>query len=100
VTVMVSSEDEDAYFETWTVTKVERETDGDIKTYVAVYSNEAAKGFDFKDGMKVEVQIAAIEGLDENPEIHTYTAVNTKDAWWETAMVWDDGIDFVEDAAE
>ena len=100
VTVMVSSEDEDAYFETWTVTKVERETDGDIKTYVAVYSNEAAKGFDFKEGMKVEVQIAAIEGLDENPEIHTYTAVNTKDAWWETAMVWDDGIDFVEDVAE
>jgi len=97
IVVTVTSDTGTTTFSDWTIKKVERGTKEEIDTFVAVYASESSSKFDYKVGMQVDISIAAYDDQAVDSVEVALQTVDTKNHWWETAMVWDAGIGFVEE---
>lgn len=77
----------------WALDRVERGVEGDISTFVAIYTSEVAKEVAWNDGARVTVSIDPFPGKGVPPVERTFKAVFSKEGI-EMIAFWDDGIHF------
>ncbi len=78
----------------WTVTKVERKTEGNLSTFVATLSSQAASKISFAEGQLIEIAITP--HVDYLPDCYnlTYRVVNAKPNWYDHAAFWNSNVGF------
>ena len=90
ITVMVKEKnaDEPVVIKDWTLDSVNRGKEGDISTYVAVFSSEEAKRHIWEPESNIFVDIYPYPSLDETLH-YEYTAEGTKKNWYDYLKVWE-----------
>ena len=78
----------------WVLDRVERETDDDISTFVAVYTSETAKDADYEVDTTVTLTIDPMPQNELPQIVASYNVVNTKTKLLDNVAVWDDGLGF------
>lgn len=81
-------------FSDWCVDRVERGTEGDVTTYVVVYTSDDAGEFAYEPGMRGVVTIDPCPGYGTGSFERAFETVNTKSGIGNLAF-WDKGIGFV-----
>ena len=91
ITVSVQEEnaEEPVMLTDWKVDSVNRETEGDISTYHAVYTSDQAHHHDWQPGATIQVDIQP--KADANlPSYHfEFTTEGTKKEWYDYLKVWE-----------
>ena len=91
ITVSVQEEntEEPVILTDWKVDSVNRETEGDISTYHAVYTSDQAHHHDWQPGATIQVDIQP--KADANlPSYHfEFTTEGTKKEWYDYLKVWE-----------
>ena len=64
ITVTVTDDDTTEDFTDWKITQVKRKTKGDISTFLATYTSNAAKKYKFEDGTKIKIIITCKKGMN------------------------------------
>lgn len=80
-------------FDDWVLDRVDRGTEGELSTFVAVYISKTAENTAWEDGMEVVVLVDPFPGHGSAPIERTFRAVFNKDGLAVLAF-WDDGIRF------
>ena len=80
--------DEPVVIKDWTLDSVNRGKEGDISTYVAVFSSEEAKKHIWEPESNIFVDIYPYPSLDETLH-YEYTAEGTKKNWYDYLKVWE-----------
>ena len=80
--------DEPVVIKDWTLDSVNRGKEGDISTYVAVFSSEEAKKHIWEPESNIFVDIYPYPSLDETL-YYEYTAEGTKKNWYDYLKVWE-----------
>ena len=90
ITVMVKEKnaDEPVVIKDWTLDSVNRGKEGDISTYVAVFSSEEAKRHIWEPESNIFVDIYPYPSLDETLH-YEYTTEGTKKNWYDYLKVWE-----------
>lgn len=73
----------------WKVDCVRRGTEGDISTYRAVYRSEAASQHTWLPGAAIQVEVQPKAGADLQPYHFAFTAVGTKNYWYDYLKFWE-----------
>lgn len=95
IRVTVQGEDSaaEAVYEDWTLNRVERGTQGDIGSFVAVYQSARAQKHAYTPGDKVRLEV--LDGAGGQPVLTLeFTAVEAKSQWWEVVKVWEEAFTF------
>lgn len=91
ITVSVQEEnaEEPVMLTDWKVDSVNRETEGDISTYHAVYTSDQAHHHDWQPGATIQVDIQP--KADANlPSYHfEFTTEGTKKEWYDYLKIWE-----------
>lgn len=90
---MDNGEPDGPVIDDWALDCVERGAEGDISTFVAIYTSEVAKEVAWNDGARVTVSIDPLPGKGVPPVERTFKAVFSKEGI-EMIAFWDDGIHF------
>ena len=87
VIVIEHGNPEPVIMQDWTLERVKRGKEGDLSTYEAVYSGEAARGYAWKpdSGIYIELCPRKDSGIART---FVYKAEGTKDDWYDYLMVW------------
>ena len=94
ISVTVSSGSRETTFEDWAIERVERETEGDPASFVAVYSSSSASDFAFEDGLSADVTIDPLPERGLTTIEKSFSVIQSKEHFWEYAAIWDDGLRF------
>ena len=78
ITLVVTYEGEETFFNDWTVEKVERKTEGDLATFTATYTSATLKDYDFKAGAHVEIRVVPKPGTAKDGIQCAYDVVAAK----------------------
>lgn len=78
----------------WSLDHVDRDDNGDVSTFVAIYKSAGAKDVRYEDGCEVNLQIDPCSEW-ELPKISaSFRASSTKKMPWDNLALWDDGFSF------
>ncbi len=100
VSVVVSGSDEnveETRFDDWSINRVERGTEGDIETFIAVYESETARKYHYVPDMEITISVDIYPGQDLIPVERLFKTINTKDVFYKYLFVWESSIGFVEE---
>ena len=89
VSVQEANAEEPVVLTDWKVDSVNRETEGDISTYHAVYTSEQAHHHDWQPGATIQVDIQP--KADANLQIYHFEFITegTKKEWYDYLKVWE-----------
>ena len=89
VSVQEANAEEPAVLTDWKVASVNRETEGDLSTYHAVYTSEQAHHHDWQPGAAIQVDIQP--KADANLPIYHFEFITegTKKEWYDYLKVWE-----------
>lgn len=81
-------------FSDWTVTKVVREKENDVSTFMATYVSTSAAVFSYEPGAAVSVSIKAHRDYTTEEICLNYEAVDAKPNWYDHIGFWNSDIVF------
>ena len=89
VSVQEANAEEPAVLTDWKVASVNRETEGELSTYHAVYTSEQAHHHDWQPGAAIQVDIQP--KADANLPIYHFEFITegTKKEWYDYLKVWE-----------
>ena len=88
VTITDPETGESSIFEDWAVTSVERKDKQDIETFTAKLKGASIKGFKYKIGMKVWIEIVSAANCTPQTLVFNYDVISTKDVFWDYLGFW------------
>ena len=91
ITVLVMEKDAEkpVIIRDWKLDRVERGTEGDISTYVAIYTSEEAKNHFWGVESDINISVMGNPDFSEEPFTFEYTTEGTKRAWYDYLKVWE-----------
>ena len=91
VTVIVQEKDSEApvTISDWKLDKIERGTEGDISTFVAIYTSEEAKNHAWGVESSITITVVGNPDVDDASFSFEYTTEGTKKAWYDYLKVWE-----------
>lgn len=91
ITVEVTEKDSDeaVVISDWKLDRVERGTEGDISTFVAIYTSEEAKNHVWDVESNIIITVAGNPDIETEPFNFEYTTEGTKRAWYDYLKVWE-----------
>ncbi len=89
VEVMEKDSDETVTISDWKLDRIERATEGDASTFVAIYTSEEAKNHVWGVDSKIIIAVLGNPDFEENPASFEYTTEGTKRAWYDYLKVWE-----------
>ena len=89
VSVKEKNADEAVILTDWKLDKVERGTEGDISTYVAIYNSEEGKNHVWEPESTILIDIVPNPDASEEPIHFEYTAEGSKKEWYDYLKVWE-----------
>lgn len=78
----------------WALDRVERGTEGNVSTFVAVYKSEAAGNASYQEGDTVKLTIEPWPEKELPTVEVSFSVVGTKTQFLDNLAVWDDGLGF------
>ena len=88
VTITNPETRESSVFEDWSVTSVDRKDKQDIATFTAKLKSESIKGFKYKIGMKVKIEVISASNCTPQELTFNYDVISTKDVFWDYLGFW------------
>lgn len=88
VTITNPETKESSIFEDWAVVSVERKDKQDIETFTAKLKSESIKGFKYKIGMKVKIEIVSAANCTPQTLVFNYDVISAKDIFWDYLGFW------------
>ena len=89
VEVLEKDAEEPVVISDWKLDRVERGTEGDITTYVAIYTSEEAKNHTWGVESSITVTVTGNPDFSEEPFRFEYTTEGTKQRWYDYLKVWE-----------
>lgn len=89
VSVQEANADEPAMMADWQIDSVNRETEGDLSTYYAVFSSEEAHHYDWQPDATIQLKIQPKADTDLSPYCFEFTTEGTKKEWYDYLKVWE-----------
>lgn len=91
ITVGVTEKDSDetVTISDWNLDRIERATEGDISTFVAIYTSEEAKNHVWGAESTIIISIFGNPDFEEESISFEYTTEGTKRAWYDYLKVWE-----------
>ena len=89
VEVLEKDAEEPVIISDWKLDRVERGTEGDISTYVAIYTSEEAKNHVWGVESAITITVMGNPDFSEEPFTFEYTTEGTKRAWYDYLKVWE-----------
>ncbi|MBE5807201.1 MAG: hypothetical protein E7317_02550 [Clostridiales bacterium] len=91
ITVEVQEKDaeESVIISDWKLDRVEHGTEGDISTYVAIYTSEEAKNHAWGVESTITIAVMGNPDFSEEPFTFEYTTEGTKREWYDYLKVWE-----------
>lgn len=77
---MVSAEGEETVFDDWTVSKVERKTEGALETFSATYTSASARDYTFRPDATITILVYA--GEESAEAAASFTFATTAEKTW------------------
>ena len=94
VTSVVNGADGAKTVDDWTLERVERGSDDDSSTFVAVYKSEQGKDAGYSDGCAVQLTVEPWPEKDMPIIEAAFNGASSKKMPWDNLAVWDDGYSF------
>ncbi len=89
VEVLEKDAEEPVVISDWKLDRVERGTEGDISTFVAIYTSEEAKNHVWGVESVITITVTGNPDFSEEPFTFEYTTEGTKRAWFDYLKVWE-----------
>ena len=91
ITVEVTEKDseETVVVSDWKLDRIERGTEGDISTFVAIYTSEEAKNHVWGVESTIIITVAGNPDIETETFSFEYTTEGTKRAWYDYLKVWE-----------
>ena len=91
ITVDVTEKDSDetVTISDWQLDRIERATEGDLSTFVAIYTSEDAKNHVWGVESTIVISVLGNPDFEEEPVSFEYTTEGTKRAWYDYLKVWE-----------
>ena len=89
VEVLEKDAEEPVVISDWKLDRVERGTEGDISTFVAIYTSEEAKNHVWGVESAITITVTGNPDFSEEPFTFEYTTEGTKRAWYDYLKVWE-----------
>lgn len=94
ITSTVSGEGSEATLSDWALDRVERGVEGDVSTFVAVYTSNMANNVGYQIGNTVKLSVDPWPEKELPTFECTFNVVSTKTQLLDNLAVWDDGLGF------
>ncbi len=91
---VTDSEGAETVFDDWTISAVNRQTEGSVSTYIAVFKSTTAEKYAYKPGDHVCVSVIPHQEYVTTPTVIDFEAVNNKPNWYDHISFWNSDLAF------
>lgn len=94
ITLTILSNTKTGTISDWTVSRVDRKTEGDVTSYRAVLKSPTADAYTYIPEMTLTIDIVPHTNYGDDKITFTYTTINAKPNWYDYVAVWNNDIGF------